>query len=403
MRFLTIALSFFFAALMPDGQGVAEAQPLSKWEDQRSSLSLQGSYGITGSGLFASSWGVRMQTREPGWPATFRFGLNVQPGSYFGQFNIGAISGFEWKHGLVPYIGGGLALSSGDLHSDSPSNAGMLDVGVNVVGGIKADLGTIDPYVEMQGIAGGDFQSASLTAGISATIPQDPFSGGSEYDRKLSELPNLPQRKPTENLYGADTRRVTPIYVHLQNHPSIIEGKDDSAAKKKVGECQKAIYQNAIALAQQGVTAVVAEALPHRGTSRSPEPLPTEVFAKPEGPYDASYALYRTEGVDLYGFEEYDLNDAATYFVRERDAIQRGKSKGTRADLRQMETSFEITTPIRSFEALLVAYRAAVESESDGAQIIIGGGHWADLRRLLVGKSDPFLIRLVRYDYKECQ
>lgn len=276
-------------------------------------------------------------------------------------------------------------------------------MGANIIGGIKADLGTIDPYVEVQGIAGGDFQSASLTAGISVTIPQDLFSGGSEYDRKLSELPNLPQRKPTENLYGADTRRVTPIYVHLQNHPSIIEGKDDSAAKKKVGECQKAIYQNATALAQQGVTAVVAEGFPRRGTIRSPVPHSPNQFGKPEEVFAADHALYRTEGVNVYGFEEYDLYDTAAYFVREQDAIQRGKSKGTRADLRQMNTSFEIATPIRSFEALLVAYRAAVESESDGAQIIIGGGHWADLRRLLVGKSDPFLIRLVRYDYKECQ
>lgn len=110
MRFLTIALSFFFAALVPDGQGVAEAQPLSKWEDERSSLSLQGSYGITGSGLFASSWGVRIQTREPEWPAALRIDVNVRPNSNVEQlgFGISAINGFEWKRNLVPYIGGDL-------------------------------------------------------------------------------------------------------------------------------------------------------------------------------------------------------------------------------------------------------------------------------------------------------
>lgn len=72
---------------------------------------------------------------------------------------------------FVPYAGGGLAITRwsqedvtfGNVTYDGGSST---EVGLNIVGGARFPLGTVDPFVQLNATLGGDVQRLGLAGGL---------------------------------------------------------------------------------------------------------------------------------------------------------------------------------------------------------------------------------------------
>ena len=76
---------------------------------------------------------------------------------------------------FVPYAGGGLGITRASVDSPSISFGGQTfgggstsstDVGLNIVGGARFPLGTVEPFAQLNATLGGDADRLGITGGL---------------------------------------------------------------------------------------------------------------------------------------------------------------------------------------------------------------------------------------------
>lgn len=76
---------------------------------------------------------------------------------------------FPTEGTISPYAGAGLGITSVSVDVDTPSGsfgADDSDVGLNLVGGIEFQAGSVRPFAQGQFTVGGDFDRFGLTGGV---------------------------------------------------------------------------------------------------------------------------------------------------------------------------------------------------------------------------------------------
>ena len=69
---------------------------------------------------------------------------------------------------FTPYAGGGIAITRFSVDDDGvfPGDPDETDVGLNVVGGARFPLGSVEPFAQLNAVVGGDIDRLGLTGGI---------------------------------------------------------------------------------------------------------------------------------------------------------------------------------------------------------------------------------------------
>lgn len=69
---------------------------------------------------------------------------------------------------FTPYAGGGLAITRVSFDSDSEfvESSSDTEIGLNLAGGARFPLGSIEPFVQLNATLGGDAQRLGLTGGL---------------------------------------------------------------------------------------------------------------------------------------------------------------------------------------------------------------------------------------------
>jgi hypothetical protein len=416
-----LSLSFFLLLLAGVNQKALAQQIGSGGLDKGPSLSLETGYLAAGGGASFPTVGFGFQTRHAiGWPVglevEFDLGLSQGPAEIANLSVSASKTLASWRR-VSFYGGAGPVLSIVELTGDSLTAAeakqtpvlkagatsGDLDVGVHLNGGVEAKIGNFRPYLEVEGIAGDKYQTGGITLGVSVS-PSELFSFGS-YDRSLSQIIVEEPRSPNLLYTATPAPDHVPIYVHLQVHESPIERYNTEQSLAAVGQCQRAIYQNVVALAKRkGATAVVGEGLSKRGSWKYPVSYGPDFEPDGEGPLSSVVELIQTKGINVYGFESSEKNDLGMNAIQKKDRIlsKTGKKEKALAKTRRLETIANLLIASRSFDALSMAYRAATTTQRKGAQLVIGAGHWEDFKWLAEEKEDDFYIRLFGYRYEDC-
>lgn len=87
--------------------------------------------------------------------------------------DLNALYEFEGEdQAFTPYAGGGLAITrwSVDVPSQAQLDPSTTDVGLNLLGGVRFPLGSVEPFVQANFGLGGDFDRFGIAAGLLFSI-----------------------------------------------------------------------------------------------------------------------------------------------------------------------------------------------------------------------------------------
>jgi hypothetical protein len=67
---------------------------------------------------------------------------------------------------FTPYAGGGIGITRVSIDENLPFREDETDVGLNVVGGARFPLESVEPFVQLNALVGGDYDRLGITGGL---------------------------------------------------------------------------------------------------------------------------------------------------------------------------------------------------------------------------------------------